>query len=131
MEIDLLGRFAVRRGGRAVETAEFGGRRVRQLVRILAAERGRVVSRDALIEALWGEQLPADPATNLNVVVNRARRALGEPEVLQTASGGYVLQSGTDVLVDVERFEELVDQARAAQIARRRRHCGPHVAGCA
>lgn len=114
MEIDLLGRFAVRRGGRAVEAAEFGGRRVRQLVRILAAERGRVVSRDALIEALWGEQLPADPATNLNVVVNRARRALGEPDVLQTASGGYLLRDGTEVRVDVEEFEELVSQARAA-----------------
>lgn len=115
MEIDLLGRFAVRRGGRVVEAAEFGGRRVRQLIRILAAERGHVVSRDALIEALWGRQLPADPGTNLNVVVNRARRALGEPDVLQTASGGYVLREGPGVLVDVERFEELVSRARAAR----------------
>ncbi len=115
MEIDLLGRFALRRDGRAVEAAEFGGRRVRQLVRILAAERGRVVSRDSLIEALWGEQLPADPGTNLNVVVNRARRALGEPDVLQTVSGGYLLRDGTEVLIDVERFEELVGQARAAR----------------
>lgn len=113
MEIDLLGRFAVRRGGRVVDAAEFGGRRVRRLVRILAAERGRVVSRDALIEALWGEHLPADPATNLNVVVNRARRALGEPDVLQTAGGGYLLRHGLDVLVDAERFEELVEEARA------------------
>ncbi len=115
MEIDLLGRFAVRRGGNAVEAAEFGGRRVRQLIRILAAERGRVVSRDTLIETLWGEHLPADPGTNLNVVVNRARRALGEADVLQTASGGYVLRDGMGVLVDVERFEELVSQARAAR----------------
>ena len=73
-----------------------------------------VVSRDALIEALWGEQLPADPATNLNVVVNRARRALGEPELIQTGGGGYLLRDGTEVVVDVERFEELVGQARAA-----------------
>ena len=115
MEIDLLGRFAVRRGGNAVEAAEFGGRRVRQLIRILAAERGHVVSRDTLIETLWGEHLPADPGTNLNVVVNRARRALGEDDVLQTASGGYVLRDGMGVLVDVERFEELVSQARAAR----------------
>jgi DNA-binding SARP family transcriptional activator len=115
VEIDLLGRFAVRRGGRAVETAEFGGRRVRQLVRILAAERGRVVSRDVLIEALWGEELPASPGTNLNVVVNRARRALGEPEMIQTAGGGYVLPHGTELVVDVERFEEFVGHARAAR----------------
>lgn len=108
MEIDLLGRFAVRRDSRVIETAEFGGRRVRQLVRILAAERGHVVTRDALIEALWAEQLPADPATNLNVVVNRARRALGEPDAIQTAEGGYVLRSGPEIVVDVEQFERHV-----------------------
>ena len=115
VEIDLLGRFAVRRCGRTVQAAEFGGRRVRELVRILAAERGRVVSRDALIDALWGDQLPADPATNLNVVVNRARRALGQSDVIQTVSGGYVLQDGAEVRVDVERFEELVGKARASR----------------
>ena len=115
MEIDLLGRFSVRRGGRVVDVAEFGGRRVRELIRILAAERGRVVSRDALIEALWGDQLPADPATNLNVLVNRARRALGERDVLHTAAGGYLLRDGTDILVDAEHFEELVGKARVEQ----------------
>lgn len=77
-------------------------------MRILAAERGHVVTRDALIEALWGEQLPADPATNLNVVVNRARRALGEPDTIQTAEGGYVLRGGPEIVVDVEQFENRV-----------------------
>ncbi len=33
VEIDLLGRFAVRRDGRTIEAAEVGGRRVRQLGR--------------------------------------------------------------------------------------------------
>lgn len=114
MEIDLLGRFAVRRDGGPVEDADFGGRRVRQLVRILAAERGRVVSRDALIHALWDDQPPADPAANLNVVVNRARRALGEPGLIQTTGGGYLLAGGPAVLVDAEAFEEHVERARTA-----------------
>ena len=114
VEIELLGRFAVRREGGEVEAAQFGGRRVRQLVRILAVERGRVVTRDALIEALWGEQLPADPPTNLNVVVNRARRALGDTDLIQTAGGGYLLRSGPGVVVDVEQFEAQVERARDA-----------------
>ncbi len=118
VEIDLLGRFAVRRDGREVDAADFGGRRVRQLVRMLAAERGRPVSRDALIEVLWGDNLPADPATNLNVVVNRARRALGASEVIQTVEGGYQLRAGRDVVVDTEEFASYVGQAREA-IARR------------
>ena len=114
MEITLLGRFDVRRDGEPVGDAAFGGRRVRQLVRILAAERGRVVTRDELILALWGQQPPADPSTNLNVVVNRARRALGEPGLIETAGGGYLLRGGPGVLVDVEQFAECVSRARAA-----------------
>ncbi|WP_322937774.1 BTAD domain-containing putative transcriptional regulator [Nocardioides bizhenqiangii] len=114
MEIDLLGGFAVRRDGRTVPAAEFGGRRVRQLVRVLAAERGRVSGRDTLIDILWGDQPPADPATNLNVVVNRARRALSEPGAIQTSGGGYLLQQGAGIVVDAEVFEEHVQDARAA-----------------
>lgn len=112
MEIDLLGRFAVRRGGRTIEAAEFGGRRVRQLVRILAAERGHVVSRDALIDALWADNPPADPPTNLNVVVNRARRAMGD--AIETAGGGYLLRSGPEIVVDLEQFEVCVGHSRDA-----------------
>lgn len=118
VEIALLGRFGVRRDGRVLADAEFGGRRVRQLIRMLAAGRGHVVSRDALIEALWGDRLPADPATNLNVVVNRARRALGESDCLQTTSGGYLLSPGPGIVVDVERFESRVAQARHAWAGR-------------
>ena len=117
VEVKLLGRFVVRRGGEVVDTTAFGGRRVRVLVRILAAQRGRVVSRDALIEALWGEQLPADPATNLNVIVNRARRALGEPDAILTEGGGYRLRAGPDIVVDIEQFQEHVADA-SAELAR-------------
>ena len=114
VEVKLLGGFAVRRDGAVVDTAAFGGRRVRMLVRILAAQRGRVAARDVLIEALWGEALPADPATNLNVIVNRARRALGEPDAILTEGGGYQLRTGPDIVVDVEQFQEHVAEASAA-----------------
>lgn len=114
VEVNLLGRFTVRRDGVEVDSTAFGGRRVRMLVRILAVQRGRVASRDALIEALWGEQLPADPATNLNVIVNRARRALGQPAAIVTEGGGYQLRSGPDIVVDVEQFQAHVAEASAA-----------------
>ncbi|MFZ0142346.1 MAG: BTAD domain-containing putative transcriptional regulator, partial [Aeromicrobium sp.] len=114
VEVKLLGNFAVRRDGDVVDSTAFGGRRVRMLVRILAAQHGRVASRDALIEALWGEKLPADPATNLNVIVNRARRALGQPDAIVTEGGGYRLSTEPDLVVDVEQFQEHVAEASAA-----------------
>ncbi len=114
VEIDLMGRFAVRRDGGTVEESAFGGRRVRQLVRVLAVERGRPVSRDLLIDALWGDHPPADPSTNLNVVVNRARRALGDRRCIATVSGGYVLPSEVEIRIDTELLEQHVRAARDA-----------------
>jgi DNA-binding SARP family transcriptional activator/tetratricopeptide (TPR) repeat protein len=107
VEIDLLGKFEVRIEGRTVDDPEYGGRRVRQLIRMLAAQRGHLAPRDALIESLWGDQLPTDPATNLNVIVNRARKALGGSDAIRTVADGYLLRAGPDVVVDAERFEAL------------------------
>src|SRR3712207_8832861 len=38
---------------------------------------GRVVAVPALIDALWGEDLPGNPANALQVRVSKLRRALG------------------------------------------------------
>lgn len=110
--IDLLGRFGVYRGGREVTSGEFGGRLTGRLVRLLVTRRGEVVTREALIEALWGDRAPADPDANLNVLVNRARRGLGDSGLIATVPGGYVFPSAAAVRIDVERFEVLVRQTR-------------------
>ena len=61
LQIDVLGRFAVRRNGEPVAFSAFGGRLAQRVVRILACRRGELVTRDFLIEALWGDAPPADP----------------------------------------------------------------------
>jgi DNA-binding SARP family transcriptional activator len=114
LKIDVLGRFAVRREGRAVALSAFGGRLSQRLVRILVCRRGELVTRDYLIEALWGDTAPADPDSNLNVLVNRARRALGGQTAIETASGGYLLPRSLGVRTDVEQFEAAAAVARAA-----------------
>ena len=119
LRIDVLGRFAVRRNGESVALSAFGGRLAQRLVRILACRRGELVTRDYLIEALWGDVAPADPASNLNVLVNRARRALGNQVAIQTASGGYLFAGSQEVRTDVELFDAAVAAAREAQRQRR------------
>jgi DNA-binding SARP family transcriptional activator len=111
LELRLLGRFVVLRDGREIPAAEFGGRKVRALLRALATRRGSVVSHDVLTEMLWGDRPPADPAANLQVLVNRARRALGRPELIVTGPGGYGLVGGPDCVVDAEQFVAAVDRA--------------------
>jgi len=110
VRLQLLGRFQARRGDAEVPPAAFGGRKARTLLRVLAVRRPDLVPHDALADALWPDRLPADPATNLGVLVNRARRALGDPGVIVTGSGGYALGA---CAVDVDEFLAAVDRARA------------------
>ncbi len=111
LELRLLGRFVVLREGREIATADFGGRKVRVLLRILATRRGVFVSHDVLTELLWDERPPADPRANLQVLVNRARRALGRGDLLVTGPRGYCLVEGPGCEVDAEAFLRAIDTA--------------------
>lgn len=111
-EVRLLGRFVVLRDGLEIASGTFGGRKVRALLRILASQRGRFVSHDALTEMLWGDRPPSDPAANLQVLVNRARRALGQPGLVLTGPGGYALTDGPACTVDAEVFLDVVARSQ-------------------
>lgn len=62
------------------------------LAQLIRAAR-RVQSRDALLRAVWGYDVPVD--TNVvDVHIGHLRRKLGEPSIIQTVRGlGYVLRS--------------------------------------
>lgn len=113
-EIRVLGRFSVRREGREIEPAAFGGGLTRTLLRVLVTRRGELVSRDALIEALWPRRAPADPGASLNVLVNRARRALGDPSPLVTGTGGYLFAEDESWSVDADVFLAEVEAGRSS-----------------
>lgn len=115
LDFRLFGRFVVVRNGREVPNAEFGGRKVRALMRILITRRGAFVSHDALADMLWGDRPPADPRANLQVLVNRARRALHAPDVILTGSGGYAMTTGAHCTVDTEKFVAAITAAQSAQ----------------
>ena len=100
VEVRLMGRFAVVCDGREVDEAAFQGRKVRTLLRVLASRQGRFVANDVLAEAVWPQQPPASPAANLQVLVNRARRAVGRAELIRTGPGGYALAGPPECLVD-------------------------------
>jgi DNA-binding SARP family transcriptional activator len=97
-----------------------GGPKERLLLALLLARPNQVVSVDALVQGLWGEQPPATAAKTLQSHVKRLRRVL-EPgrargaagEVLVTREPGYLLRVAPGAL-DAARFEELTAQARRA-----------------
>jgi predicted ATPase/DNA-binding SARP family transcriptional activator len=93
---------------------------VRALLARLALTPGRVISVDALTDALWGEQLPADAANALQIRVSKLRRALTgaglDGTVIATRAPGYVLVLPPDA-VDAHRFEQAAARGRAAALA--------------
>src|SRR5438093_653032 len=73
MQIRVLGPVEVLVDGHARPLPAAGER---ELLALLALAAGRVVALPALIDALWGEQLPSNPGNALQVRVSKLRRAL-------------------------------------------------------
>jgi DNA-binding SARP family transcriptional activator len=111
-DVRLLGRFVVLRDGEEVPASAFGGRLSRRLVRMLASRRGEHVSKDALAEALWPRRAPSDPVANLEVLVSRARRALGDATLLLTGPGGYAFSPDPRCRLDAEELLAALELGR-------------------
>jgi hypothetical protein len=85
---------------------------LRVLLARLALDPGRPVSVDALSEALWGADPPADQANALQSLVSRLRRRL-PGDVLVSGPGTYRLDLPAEA-VDAIRFERRVRDGQAA-----------------
>ena len=113
MQVRILGTLEVLDdSGRPVAVV---GPRQRAALALLALRAGHVIPADDLVDALWGEEPPANAANALQTVVSRLRRALGE-RALETRPPGYVLRAEPDD-VDAVRFERLADEGRRALAA--------------
>ena len=87
-----------------------GGPKQRIVLAHLVLGANKVVSSGRLIDALWGEDLPEDPRSTLQVYVSRLRSVLGS-EGIEARAPGYVLRAEREE-VDALRFEDLLAEAR-------------------
>jgi ABC-type transport system substrate-binding protein/DNA-binding SARP family transcriptional activator len=112
----LLGTIEAAANGHVLDVA---GHRQRALLAILLLSANEPVTRDTLIDKLWGDRAPTDAQHSLDVAVSRLRKAL-EPaagfRVVATRPGAYVLHAEPEQ-VDVRCFERLAAQGRRALAA--------------
>jgi DNA-binding SARP family transcriptional activator/streptogramin lyase len=113
MEFRILGPVEVVDGGRVVA---LGPSKQRALLAILLLHVNEVVSRDRLVEDLWGERPPETAATALHGYVSQLRKVLEpskgtEHRVLITRAPGYVLELDPEQ-VDLKRFELLARRGK-------------------
>ncbi len=107
LEFRILGPLEVRSGEGVLELS---GRRQRALLGFLLVNGNSVVSRERIVEAVWGEHPPASARNALQVGVHGLRKALGAERVV-TQGTGYRLALEPDEL-DLERFLALTERAR-------------------
>ena len=112
MEFLILGPLEVVEAGREIAVA---GSKPRALLAVLLLYANEVVSRDRLVDELWGEAPPETAATALQVHVSQLRKALGR-ETIVTRAPGYVIRVGPGDL-DAECFESLLKDAQGQDAA--------------
>jgi DNA-binding SARP family transcriptional activator/WD40 repeat protein/tRNA A-37 threonylcarbamoyl transferase component Bud32 len=85
-----------------------GGPQQRRLLALLLAERGRAVSTERIVDALWAEGESPDGASRSAMkYVSRLRAALGDVTIA-TVGSGYRLDVNS---CDADEFEMLIDTA--------------------
>ena len=124
LEFRLLGPLAALIEGRPIS---LGGDRQRTLLVLLLLRANEAVSRDRLIDDLWGSEPPATSGNALAAIVARLRRVL-PGEVLLTTQGGYELSIEPEPLeaVEVERLR--LDAQLVASLRRKQLFVGQHSA---
>jgi DNA-binding SARP family transcriptional activator len=113
MEFRILGPVEVVSDGQAVA---LGPTKQRALLAILLLHVNEVVSRDRLLEDLWGERSPETAGTALHGYVSQLRKVLepgsgAERRILITRAPGYLLELDPEQ-VDLKRFELLARRGK-------------------
>lgn len=113
VRLGVLGRLTVEAGGRPVD---IGSLKQRCLLGLLALQANEVVSREEIIDVLWGAAPPATCVELVHSYTSRLRQTLRlasrTPQITATHDG-YRLVARPDQL-DVLRFTDLLARAGAA-----------------
>jgi DNA-binding SARP family transcriptional activator len=111
IDVRLLGPLEVEVSGQPVR---FDGVKQRRLFVVLALRAPRPVSVDELLDALWGDELPAGAVTALQKQISRLRQRLGDGPTVRHRATGYALDIDPQA-IDAHRFEALLEGARRAR----------------
>lgn len=109
MEIGILGPLEVTEAGHAVAVS---GAKRRALLTLLTINVKNVVTSDALVDEVWGDDPPREVANALQTQISQLRKLLPAGALVARAPG-YVLDVDPDV-VDAVRFERRVLAGRKA-----------------
>lgn len=118
VRINCLGGFRVARNGEPVNDVAWKSGHAKKLVKLLVAQLGAKVSREAVSESLWPEVPPERQGPHFRVLLHRTRRTLdGKGTTVGTAScirhaDGQLTLDPERIWTDAAAFVRAVEQAK-------------------
>ncbi|WP_332881059.1 BTAD domain-containing putative transcriptional regulator [Streptomyces sp. NBC_00564] len=114
LSFGVLGPVRARRGEVQLST---GSPQQRALLAALLLRDGRTATASELIDALWGDEPPAQALATVRTYASRLKKTLG-PEILVGEAGGYAIRlSGSGGTLDLAQAQELAADAEKARSA--------------
>ena len=118
LRIYLTGNVCVESDATLLRDDRFPGMQGRVVFAMLAAEHGRPVARDEMVEELWGDSPPGSWEAALRSLVSKLRVLLAEAGLgggaLASAFGAYQLHLPTGSWVDLEAAADAIHRAEPA-----------------
>jgi SARP family transcriptional regulator, regulator of embCAB operon len=116
--IYVTGRLAIEQGANVLSERHLPGRQGRRAFAYLVTERAAPVTRDTLVEVIWGIAPPAEVETALNALLSKLRstvkRAMSSPASIDASAGTVALRLPPHTWIDIEAATNAVDLSEGA-----------------
>jgi two-component SAPR family response regulator len=128
LEVKALGGFSMRYGEKTISIGSGKSTKAVKLLQILVCSEGRTVSRERLLDMLYGNEDITDAANNLRVTTFRLKKMLvtaGLPQYdyIQIKSGMYSFAAPMEVVLDAEGLCHCATRQMRQRMPKRRSIC--------
>lgn len=117
LKIKMFGSFSITAGGKSIVFKKYNGSRTSFLLQYLIQNSGKSITKEKLIDALYGDEDIDNPVKALQVLVTRLRKVLldsglSKQEYIYCSDGMYGWNANISCEIDTHEFETAVYQAK-------------------
>lgn len=120
LTVNTLGKFQMTDGLTAVDDEQLRSPMLSKLLMYMLLYREKTLTTDDISTAIWQDEEVDNPSGALKNLMYRLRKTLtsffGEKEFIITNRGSYCWNPDIKVILDVEKFEKLINEARAENV---------------
>lgn len=120
LTVNTLGKFQMTDGMTVADDEQLRSPMLSKLFMYMLLYREKTLTTDDISTAIWQEEEIDNPAGALKNLMYRLRKTLtsffGEEEFILTNRGSYRWNPDVKVILDIEKFEKLINEAKAENV---------------